>query len=230
MSAPNVGGTYSGSGAAVVPVCRTATGTVLSTNETYALGSLRATEQVLLDGQWVATTLEGTITTGASSVTSGGTTCRSNGFADPVVLHLIQPETGLAPPLGAARFSGGYRSFPAAATSISVAPDCASGPCSATLSYVVTLMPEAPVTAVASLTLTSGTYEGRGVSPALLCAPGARVDVTMVFSDLHATSQAVIGGQWVATALAGTVERLAFTGPGCSGAAESVPIMLTRLK
>ena len=227
---PEVGGTYSGAGTAVVPMCRTTAGKVLSTSQTYTLGSLRPTEQLLMNGQWVATTVEGTVTVGAATVKSGGTTCTTSGFADPVVLHLIGPEAGPAPPLADARFSGSYRVTPAAATSLSVLPDCESGACSAAMTYVVTLLPDTTVTAVAPLTLTSGSYDGQGVSQGLLCAPGARVDVTMVFSGLHATNQAVIDGQWVATALTGTVRRLAFKGQGCSGAEASTTVVLTRVK
>jgi hypothetical protein len=228
MALANDGAAYSGSGSASVPMCRTALGNVLVATQTFALTSFRATDQLLVNGQWVATTLEGTFTTGAATVTGDGATCTANEYSNTVVLHLTVPENGTTPPLEDARFSGSYRAVPAVATALSVVPGCIAGACASTMTYLAALAAGAGVSTVASMGFDGAAYAGQGTSKDLLCAPGTTVDVTLVFTGFRATSQAVIDGQWVATSLAGTVRRPAFAAPGCTGVEESAPVTLTR--
>jgi hypothetical protein len=117
---------------------------------------------------------------------------------------------------------------PEAASAMTIVPGCVLGACDGTLFYEAFLNPAERVTTSAPLTLAGGRYSGTGVSTGVLCTATARVDVTHVFTDLEVTAQAVVDGQWVATSLTGTVRRLAFRGPDCSGAEESTPVTLSR--
>lgn len=224
-------GTYAGSGTATVPFCRTVTGRLLTVDQTYRLDGFRATEQQLVDGRWIATRIEGMVTTGAASAAGDGTTCNANEGANPVVLQRIAPapEPGATPPpLAEARFGGTYAMAPEAASAFTVVPGCVLGACDATMSYEAFLDPAQRVTTSAPLALAGGRYSGQGISAGLLCTATSRVDVTLVFTDLEATGQAVVDGQWIATTLTGTVRRLPFSGTGCSGAEESTPVILSR--
>jgi hypothetical protein len=222
MTLANTGGSYSGSGSATIPFCRTPPGNVLTTSQTYGLEALRATEQQLVNGQWMATTLEGTVTTGAATVAGDGTTCTANETRTPVILRLIAPEQGPAPLLADARFEGVYDSVPAAANALTAVPACELGACAVTMTYDLALGTGAAVSTVATLDFKGGAYGGQGTSKGLACGTGVRVDVTLVFTGLHATWQELINGEWVATRLAGNLRRLAFAAPGCSGGEESV--------
>ncbi len=228
-------GIYSGEGTGPVPVCRTADGAVLTASPTYRLDGFRPTAQALVDGQWIATAIAGTITVGPVSTAVAGTTCSSSGSSQAVALGWQDPAVTptpipTEPPLDQARFDGDYspKGFP---DTFRVAASCTEGPCPVNLTMQYWMETSAKRMNTLELANDGTGWTGSSTFKDLRCSNGAHANVTVDLRDLRTTRQELIDGVWTATRLEGAFVRKKFkqfSGPGCTGETQSSKLTLNR--